>query len=265
MLNRLNGVDMPALCRRIYRILALLAWFAIAGSTAVLRFRPGWPGIRNVSIVAKMWGGGIAKILGLEITVKGDADNFAHSLIVSNHLGYIDIIVHAAIFPLRFCPKADIAKWPGLGWYLRLNRPIWVDRTSTTKAKATMEEMLETIRHGVPLIVYPEGTSSSGKDGLLPFKSTAFEAAARGPFKILPTLVRYLDDGDGIEVSWYADDDPLLSSIWRILGKRRIRAEVTIFDAIDPDGMDRKTMAKHVHDILEREYLKIAGTKTEVG
>ena len=117
--------------------------------------------------------------------------DFKGGLIVSNHTGYVDILVHAAVLPIRFASKSSIRSWPLLGWFLRTGRPIWVDRSSPRKSKLVAQQFKDNMDHGLSLLVYPEGTSTDGESGILKFKSTPFAAAIDGDKPVLPTLIRY--------------------------------------------------------------------------
>jgi 1-acyl-sn-glycerol-3-phosphate acyltransferase len=88
---------------RVFRIAALLIWIFLVGTMALFCQFGSWRGIKNVSFLTRLWGWGIAKIINLRITVKGDLPRNKGCLIVSNHQSYLDIITHAAVFPIRFC------------------------------------------------------------------------------------------------------------------------------------------------------------------
>jgi 1-acyl-sn-glycerol-3-phosphate acyltransferase len=221
-------------------------------------FVGGWTAIKRVSKITLLWGSGIAQIMNLKVNIIGDISSFKGGLIVSNHMGYIDIIAHASSFPIRFTPKAEISRWPILGFFLGLNRPIWIDRRSKQKSRETMNQFRMTMKNGIPLIVYPEGTSTSGLDGILPFKSTPFEAAVSENCPILPIVTIYKDK----TVCWWGDMT-LLPHIWQISGYKGIEVDLHVLPAVYPEGRSRKEMAKYVHDLMEEEYEKIMGKSVE--
>jgi 1-acyl-sn-glycerol-3-phosphate acyltransferase len=243
---------------RLWRLFAVVCWFQVAALCAALVLPWGWWGIQRVTRITRMWGWGLCRILGMRIQIHGQAPaGFHYGLVVSNHLSYIDILIHAAMFPLRFSAKAEIAGWPVIGWYLGLNRPIWVDRQSRQKAGRTKAQFAETLAHGISLIVYPEGTSTDGKHGILPFKSTSFEAVSGGgdgeAAMIQPILIRYVEEPGRPTVCWFGDAE-LLPHIWMVLGTPRIDAEVRFLPPVAPAGRDRKTLAVDVHDQMDRAY-----------
>lgn len=245
--------------RRILRCFLLSIWLVFMGMVS-LPFRfGGWGSIRRVCSCTRLWGAGIARLIGMRIRVSGDISSFKGGLIVSNHQGYLDIIAHAAVFPIRFSPKSDIRNWPFMGWYLGISRPVWVDRGSKQKSAGLKREFVETMRHDIPLIIYPEGTSSDGKNGILPFKSTPFAAVADTELPILPVVTVFADPPEGGELAWYGpgSDATLLPHVFRILGYRRIDVELRILPVVYPEGRGRKELAEYVHGIMEREYRRV--------
>jgi 1-acyl-sn-glycerol-3-phosphate acyltransferase len=111
------------------------------------------------------------------------------------------------------------------------------------------------MKRGMYLIVYPEGTSTDGKSGILPFKSTSFEAALVGNSPIIPVITRYNEVPGRPTVCWYGDMT-LLPHVWQILRFPSIEAEVRFLDPIMPEGRPRKELASFVHDVMVREYSK---------
>lgn len=103
--------------RRIVRFWKVVWWF-IVSSIRVHRDqkgRSGWDAVACSARHAREWARGSARIFNFEIEVHGDPQQFPGGLIVSNHQGYLDILTHAAIFPIRFAPKMEMRKWPVLG------------------------------------------------------------------------------------------------------------------------------------------------------
>ena len=240
--------------RRIFRLSLLLPWLIYMGAISVpvtLR-RNRWSAIAGMAKMTKLWGRGLLRIFNIRLHVKGDLAGYDGGLVVSNHMGYVDIFVHAAVFGLRFAPKKEIRSWPVLGWYTSFVHPVWVDRSSRLKSQKTLEEFRETLEHKVPLIVYPEGTSSDGKT-ILPFKSAPFELAASGNFDIQPILTVYRVPEGADTPCWFGDME-LLPHLWSLLGIPWIDADVYILPKITADGRGRKELAEAVHEVIRAAH-----------
>ena len=148
--------------------------------------------------------------------------------------------------------------WPLLGPFVGQGNPIWIDRNSRHKSKAVADEMIETLRHKINLLVYPEGTSTDGEHGILPFKSTPFEAAVDAGCHIQPLLTFFsCEDAAGCSLAWYGEST-LLPHIWKVLGLRQAKADVYILPVIEPiAGETRKELAARVYELMSAEYKRI--------
>ena len=237
---------------RIYKITAFFIWSLIVMSSSIPYRFMGWEGRRKIAHLVQLWARGVAKIINLHVKTYGDAGDISSGLVVSNHLGYIDIITHGTIFPLRFTPKKEVVSWPLVGGIVSSSNPVIIDRTSKAASKNTLRNFIKTMRQGMYLIVYPEGTSTDGKRGIAPFKSTPFEAAILGKLPILPVLTRYRGPS-GNDISWYGDMK-FFPHLWKILALNSIEAEVRFLPAIFPEGKTRKEMSTYVHNMMDREY-----------
>lgn len=246
-----------AIIRRICRAFLLVGWLSIITLVVVVMGAGGsWKARRRVAKVSLMWGKGLAWIFGIKVKIIGDPKRISGGLVVSNHTSYVDILIHAGVWPIRFAAKESIKHWPFIGWFLILGRPVWIDRGSVSKSKIAEREFRDTMANDILLLVYPEGTTTSGKDGILEFKSTPFEAAAQGNNWIMPSIIRYSDTPDGKPVAWYGDMT-FLPHLWRIFGYKRIYAEITVMEPFKPEGRDRKELAVFTHEKMQKEYEKI--------
>lgn len=243
--------------RRLWRIPALLLW-AIGHGVYSLPFRYLYEEKRSIRRMARqirIWAAGICWILGIRARIHGDPKLYEKTggLVVSNHLGYADIFLHASVFGLRFTPKADIRKWPVLGWYADMTRPIWVDRKSKQSSARTMVLFRETLLNKIPLIIYPEGTSTDGKSGILPFKTTPFEPVVGTDIPVQPIVVVYRVPRGGVDPAWYGDMT-FLPHLWDLLGASGVTADIYLLPQIRAEGRTRKELAQFVHDEMLKVY-----------
>jgi lyso-ornithine lipid O-acyltransferase len=213
----------------------------------------GWNGIRATSKLVCIWGKGVARISGISVKTYGKMPADVSGLVISNHLSYVDIVVHASIFPLRFTPSTDVGKMPIVGTVTAMSNALFVDRTSATSAKKTARNFIKTMRKGLFLIVYPEATSTDGKRGILPFKSTPFDAASEGNMPVIPILTRYKEKSSEPEIPWYGDMT-FFPHFWTLLGSKSIEAEVLFLDPIEPGEKSRKELAAYTHEVMSKTW-----------
>ena len=169
-------------------------------------------------------------------------------LMVSNHMGYVDIIVLCAVTPCVFISKSDVKRWPIFGYFAGLGGTLFVNREKRSDVGRLADEMRAILNSGAHLALFPEGTSSGG-DTVLPFKSALLEPITQIDLPVTPACVVYsLPPGHGLvseEVAYWADMT-LAPHLLNIFSKERIGAKV-IFGEPRVHKADRKQLAKELH------------------
>lgn len=195
-----------------------------------------------------------ARILGLELDVRGEMSTTHPTLFACNHVSYFDITVLASLIEGSFVAKAEIAGWPLFGWLAKLQRSVFIDRSSQRTAEHR-DEMMSRLEAGDNLILFPEGTSGDG-NRVLPFKSALFAVAERRPhgrpLTVQPVSLAYTRL-DGVPmgrflrpfVAWYGDMD-LAPHIWTAAGLGRITVVVEFHRPVSVDDFgSRKALSEH--------------------
>lgn len=245
--------------RRIIRILLLVNWSFFIGVFCffVTVFRNEKLVMLRAAKLTRVWAGICAKIMNVSIELNGKVTEQG-GLVVSNHTGPFDILVNASVFPVRFAPKKELKSTPVIGWLVALSRPVWIDRKRKLESKKSAAEITRTIRNSVNMLVYPEGTSTDGLHGVLPFKSTAFDAAELTKCRIFKVLLFYsCPEEPGKSSAWYGDVG-FGTYLWHALGLKKVVSRVYIIGVTEiADGENRKTLAQRVHSEMEQEYWRI--------
>jgi 1-acyl-sn-glycerol-3-phosphate acyltransferase len=157
-------------------------------------------------------------------------------VVISNHIGYLDIIAFAALHPCVFVAKSEIESWPFLGWMTTMAGTVYVERGRGGSANRAASGMQAAEDAGIPVVFFPEGTTSNGTS-VLKFHSgllvKSLEAAQ-------PITAAYLcfrltqDNGPGVtvedDVSFWGDT-LLLTHAFRLLGLRGIEVDVCFADS----------------------------------
>ena len=115
-------------------------------------------------------------LLGLRPTSHGEVPDTG--LLVCNHLSYLDIVVLGAARRCVFVSKKEVRTWPIFGLCAQLAGTIFVDRDRKGEVDTVAAQMEEVLGQGLLLVLFPEGTSSDGRQ-VLPFKTPLFEPVAR--------------------------------------------------------------------------------------
>jgi len=243
--------------RKISRLALMILWSIILMVPAAISFigLSKWQRVKRGAFWATAWAKGIAWIAGVKTVVHGEIPQESGVLLVSNHLGYLDILAHASNFKLRFTPNDGIRKWFFAGQLVALSAPIWIDRKHPRKAAEYAAEFRDTMANGVSLLVYPEGTSTDGKRGMLNFKSTVF-ASLPPSAPIVPMVLFYHETPADIPAAWF-DDTPFSRHGWRVLGLKKVQIDLYLLPPVYAGANEeRKQLAARVREKMLEEYRK---------
>jgi 1-acyl-sn-glycerol-3-phosphate acyltransferase len=169
-------------------------------------------------------------------------------LIVANHLSYLDIVIASAALPCAFVAKQEIGNWPCFGPLSKMGGAIFVDRSNRASSWETADEMAARLADSVPVVLFPEGTSTDGSE-VIRFHSTLFAAAVEGRLPVIPAAVFYEISGTATErdLCWFGDESflPHLLEVLKITGFTAVIrfGEPEIFP-------DRQSAAWRSHDAV---------------
>lgn len=113
----------------------------------------------------------------------------ARYVMVSNHQSMVDILVLFRIFKhFKWVSKSENFKIPFVGWNMRLNRYVEIERGSVKGSGRMMVDCRARLNEGSSVMIFPEGTRS--EDGeLRPFRRGAFELALQTGTPVLPIVI----------------------------------------------------------------------------
>src|SRR5262245_46065296 len=108
-----------------------------------------------------------------------------------NHQSHMDIPIVLVGVPVqfRFAAKKELFRVPFLGWHLRRSGHVPIDRENPHAAIRAISKAAESIRGGMPLVIFPEGgTSLDGR--IKPFKGGGFMLATRSVAEAVPITIQ---------------------------------------------------------------------------
>jgi 1-acyl-sn-glycerol-3-phosphate acyltransferase len=115
----------------------------------------------------------------------------------------------------------------------------------------------EALAAGVPVVLFPEGTSSDG-GRVLPFHSSFFEPAIRAGVSVTAAAVGYASSRAEEAALAYHGEDVFGTHLVRTLGLRGLKARVAFATTAIRYG-DRKTAARETQAEVELLRGKVAG------
>jgi 1-acyl-sn-glycerol-3-phosphate acyltransferase len=190
---------------------------------------------------------GIAHITGARVTTAGEPVA-EHSLLIANHVSWLDIPMLAGATGCAFVAKDDLRNHPVMRWLCEENGTVFVDRgdrNGIREQAATMRGALET---GRPLTLFPEGTVGDGGT-LLPFRPALLSAFAPTPghIPVRPVAIDY--QGAAREFGW-PDGETGVANFLRLLGRRGTVAVTLHLLPPLPPIEDRKQLARAAQDAI---------------
>lgn len=212
--------------RSLARTLQLMGYIAMGVSELLLK-RPGTRQAR-AEWLHRLCARAV-KGFGIEVEIAGEFPE--HGAVVSNHLSYLDIIIFAATHRCVFVSKAEIASWPVLGWMTTMAGTVYVARGHGGSAVKARKGMRDAFEAELPVVFFPEGTTSDGS-GLLKFHTGLLAQVLADGAQVTAAHVSYSlqeENGPGVTVAddvCYWGDRDMWRHIFRFLGLRGVRAEV---------------------------------------
>ena len=160
---------------------------------------------------------------------------------VSNHQSLVDILAAFRLFThFKWVSNPDLFNIPLIGWNMRLNRYIRLERGKNSSIKKMYKSCEKNLKRGNSIFLFPEGMRSAG-DEMKPFREGAFVLAKRREVPILPLVIS-------------GSSSALPEKGWIPPGRANI--DITILDEISPDSFQditSKNLALRTRDIISRE------------
>ncbi len=158
---------------------------------------------------------------------------------VSNHLSYLDILIYSSVRPFVMVAKTEVRRWPVMGWITSRAGPVYVERGGGPKTWSGVNAaMAEAYRSGLPVLFFPEGTTTDGTD-VLPFRRGLFHSVLNNWVPLRTAALRYslethaANSGAtvGKEVCWWGEM-PFVSHLFRVLGLSGLSVDVRFGDEV---------------------------------
>lgn len=179
---------------------------------------------------------------GVKLIVSGTAPP-GGGLIVANHRSWLDILLVGAAGGCAFVSKAEIGRWPLVGWLAGMNDTILIERTRRSDVRDQADLLRRALARPKPVALFPEGKTNE-LPGILPFRASLFAAVDPPPpgIEVWPALVDY--GRHEAFVTW-PDEEGALANMVRLLGRRgTMSVAVRFLPPIDPAAVPgRKAVA----------------------
>lgn len=223
-----------------------LAGHLLGGMLTILLLFPRLDGTERARRVCR-WASRMLEILRVRVVTQGPVPSGEDggAMLVSNHVSWLDIHVFHSLLPVRFISKAEVRGWPVIGWLAEEAGTVFLVRERKADAMRVNQVMARHLGDGELLALFPEGTTSDGRE-VLPFYPSLFQPAVDARAPVWPARLSYRDDQGGpSEAAAYYGGMSLAQSLWRIARQDRIVVVVEFLPMIQHQpGMARRELAR---------------------
>jgi 1-acyl-sn-glycerol-3-phosphate acyltransferase len=172
------------------------------------------------------------------------------SMIVLNHVSWLDIFAVYAVVPGVFVAKSEIARWPLIGTLVERVGTLFIERGSRGHARKMNHRIAEKMAEGEIVCVCPEGTTTDGRT-LKPFHAALLQPALEAEGVLQPLALRYVDGRGQLSLApAYIDDQSFVSSVWTIAAAPRLGVELHFATALPTAGRHRRDLARDCENAI---------------
>jgi lyso-ornithine lipid O-acyltransferase len=206
-----------------------------------LGFRAAWLGP-----LVPWWYRRFCRCLGMR--VRGDGVLARPSLLVANHVSWLDIPVLGTQGEMGFLSKAEVRAWPLIGWMSEIVGTLFINRGANQIGEAIGHICLR-VRGNKPVLVFPEGTTSDGRQ-VYRFHPRLFAICQQAGVQVQPVALRYGTGPEPDPIAPFVGEDTLLRHLWRVLCHPGIEVRVGLLTPIPVGDLDRRQLAKEARQAI---------------
>ena len=198
----------------------------------------------------RLWFKKILDIIEVKTIIKGDIKKGSY-LIISNHSSWLDIIILGSTFQTTFLSKIEVSRWPIIGKITTAVDMLFINRGAKNAASLAVNGISEFIENKRCVTIFPEGTSSGGKE-LLKFKPRLFASCIDSNCSVQCVIIKYPHKNKTIHPSVpFVRGNSLFLNIIKVLFQNNITAEVTVSELVTTNNKDRRTIANECYEIVK--------------
>ena len=233
----------------------------------VVSLRAGWPLAGWLPVLLHRL---FLRLFGIRVVVRGRPPGVTPTLVLANHVSWLDIPVMGSLQPLSFIAKSEIAGWPVIGVLAKLQRTVFIERARRSATAEVNAAVAHRLVRGEAIVLFAEGTTSDG-NRVLPFRASlvgAARAALADPsvdrIDLRPLAVAYtrrnglpVTRRERPEIAWYGDME-LAPHLLAFVRGGPLDAVVTWGDPIPFNGSSDRKQATAEAEVSVRAALRPA-------
>jgi 1-acyl-sn-glycerol-3-phosphate acyltransferase len=250
--DRLLAFGLAALVPIVFVFLLAHFLWGIVVAALLFPVLPAWAS----DALVRFWSRVLLAALGIRLEVETYAGGWRAAgapgaLLLMNHVSWVDVFVVAAVVPARFVSKSEIRSWPIAGALAAGVGTLFIERGRRHAVAKVNEQVAERLRAGQSIGIFPEGTTTDGRQ-LLRFHANLLQAPVAAGAPIVPVTLQYVQDGAPSIAAAYIGDMNIAESVLRILVAPRLSVHLRVLPAISTEGATRHALARQAHEVVRR-------------
>ena len=207
--------------------------------------------------ILQRWSRRLLCILNVKI-ISGSMDMPKSGIIVTNHISWLDVFVLNAMTPMRFVAKSEVRQWPMFGWLCVRAQTLFIERGRARDAARINKQVVRLLKSGESLAVFPEGTTTDGKE-VGAFHASLLQPAIDAEVPIYPVAIRYQDaHGMHSKAAAYIDDISFIASLWNIMSCKSMHVRLVATPLIDATDSDRRSVTHKARQQIHAALLHMS-------
>ena len=250
--------------RAAYRLWYFLTTLTIYFITAIFYyFSTLDPITRRKRLVAnaQFYARYMAMAFNVKIICKNRITPDENSLVIGNHVGFIDILCLQALNGCVFITSLEMKHTPILGQICDLAGCTYVNRKNRMNIQDELKGITEVLKEGFRVVLYAESVASNGEQ-VLPFKKTLLMAAGYAGRPIRPFVFNFREVNGGPvlykhrdSLCWYGDET-FFPAIWRSLKLDSATCEIEFLPLVYTKPEDNRTeIATYIHQVVSEKFI----------
>jgi 1-acyl-sn-glycerol-3-phosphate acyltransferase len=201
----------------------------------------------------KRWSARLLRILAVRLRIYGDPPRHGTPLmLIANHVSWLDIYAINAVLPARFVAKAEVRRWPLIGWFSEKAGTLYIERARRHDTARLNRLMIEAMQAGDPVAVFPEATTGDGS-ALLKFHSSLLQPALDARAALHPVAIRYVrSDGTLCTEAAYDGEKTLWDTLLLMVTQCTIDVHVHFLAPVAYHDHHRREIAQAIRDAILR-------------
>jgi len=197
----------------------------------------------------RRWSRQLLGIFNIRLVLNGVAP-VRGSLLVANHISWLDIYGIMAVQPAAFVSKAEVRSWPLVGWLAARTDTLFLRRGNRGHFRTINAEIGMRLEAGGNVTVFPEGTTTDGTH-MLDFHAALLQPAVDTGHPVQPWALYYRGmDGLSNRVAAYAGDTTMWQSLRSVALQAGLSLHIDIAPALPTRGAHRRDIAAAAYEAI---------------